>query len=461
MFPRLLFVAITALLAIQWISCDGSSTEINCLKDADCPGDLVCLDTGLCGYQGEDEDVVTEDDPENVEEPAEQDTPVEREERPPLNCIDNDDCPPGWACVEGFCEPGAGDEDQVEQPVDQVEPDAPTEDPIEQPDVIDTDPPADQVDNETGCPDDLDCDNIPDDDDLCQRVPSDNNNDRDDDGVGDICDNCPDTPNHSQVNSDTDQHGDSCDTCPQINNPENTNSDEDSHGDACDNCPATNNEDQSNLDGDSLGDVCDPTPDEPDVCEIPECFDFPENLNPCPALGLDCNWEFENGFSPGQCTLPCETTADCPGVYECFEGECGCGEAPPLCEAVRCESNNDCAVLEGLNGCLEVESDNIVGKVCTNFCNSHDDCPGFYECHATELVCICGDYPFPNVCEANECGSRNDCYSLGWPEEARCIIPQGTCSLPCFDDDAYCKQAFNDLYFCQQIQNEFFCMCNP
>lgn len=117
------------------------------------------------------------------------------------------------------------------------------------------------------CPDDVDCDGVPDSTDNCPFDPNPDQRDNDQDGAGDVCDfdddndgiadvndNCDFVPNPGQEDEDGDSVGDACDPCPgdSINDP-----DGDFLCGNVDNCPNTRNPDQADTDGDGEGDACD------------------------------------------------------------------------------------------------------------------------------------------------------------------------------------------------------------
>ena len=106
--------------------------------------------------------------------------------------------------------------------------------------------------------DDSDSDNVFDDVDNCRLTSNPNQADFNNDGQGDVCDNsdgdslldsvdnCPTVSNQNQADFNNDGQGDVCD-----------NSDNDSLLDSVDNCPSTTNQNQADLDGDGDGDLCD------------------------------------------------------------------------------------------------------------------------------------------------------------------------------------------------------------
>lgn len=113
------------------------------------------------------------------------------------------------------------------------------------------------------CDADIDQDGISNPDDNCEKVPNPLQQDSDNNGIGDACedsdndkvldvnDNCPDTYNPYQQDSDGDGQGDKCDA----------DADNDGVPNIDDNCPLTENPDQTDTDGGGLGDACDPNPD--------------------------------------------------------------------------------------------------------------------------------------------------------------------------------------------------------
>lgn len=117
------------------------------------------------------------------------------------------------------------------------------------------------------CPDDVDCDGVPDASDNCPFDANSDQRDNDGDGAGDVCDddddndgfpdlvdNCDLVPNPGQEDEDGDFLGDACDPCPgdPINDP-----DGDQLCGNVDNCPYHRNSDQGDTDADGEGDPCD------------------------------------------------------------------------------------------------------------------------------------------------------------------------------------------------------------
>ncbi|MGC6516223.1 MAG: thrombospondin type 3 repeat-containing protein [Myxococcota bacterium] len=124
---------------------------------------------------------------------------------------------------------------------------------------------------------DIDCDNIGDDCDICvtfpdgsndalQQTESEPNAGSQPDQVGDACDNCPSVFNPGQEDFDYDTLGDVCDNCALIYNPGQEDGDNQGGGapsdggDACDNCPDDYNPSQADIDEDGAGDACDNCP---------------------------------------------------------------------------------------------------------------------------------------------------------------------------------------------------------
>jgi hypothetical protein len=118
-----------------------------------------------------------------------------------------------------------------------------------------------------GCPDDRDCDGVPDGSDNCPTVDQPDQTDTDGDGLGNPCD----------TDDDGDGLSDDTDRCPLVADPTNADSDGDGLGDVCDacpqdvandvdrdgvcadvdNCPFDSNPAQENRDADAEGDLCD------------------------------------------------------------------------------------------------------------------------------------------------------------------------------------------------------------
>ena len=135
------------------------------------------------------------------------------------------------------------------------------------------------------CPEDRDCDGVPDEEDNCPSVANADQLDGDldpesdlpaPDGVGDACDNCPEVANADQLDADRDGVGEACDKCPrgcnarsgfQCFNPSQSDGDvdpttgepaPDGFGDNCDNCPDDPNAGQESELEPPLGDACVP-----------------------------------------------------------------------------------------------------------------------------------------------------------------------------------------------------------
>ena len=73
--------------------------------------------------------------------------------------------------------------------------------------------------------------------DVCDRCPTDPDNDGDADGFCRDADNCPSYPNPDQLDADGDDLGDDCDNCPGVANATQADTDQDGVGDSCDACP--------------------------------------------------------------------------------------------------------------------------------------------------------------------------------------------------------------------------------
>ena len=187
---------------------------------------------------------------------------------------------------------------------------------------------------------DSDGDGIPNEEDNCPLLASDNQMDRDGDTVGDECDNCPQTDNPWQEDMDTDGVGDICDNCSGHANGDQEDADDDGMGDACDACPidpekiepgecgcgiadsdididsvfdcndnclSTWNPEQADLDADGQGDACDACPIDPWKVEPGIC-----------GCGIEDSDRDEDGVADCNDDCPDDPAKDTPGV-------CGCG----------------------------------------------------------------------------------------------------------------------------------------
>ena len=273
-------------------------------------------------------------------------------------CLRDEDCPEGAACVDGRCTllflpdggealPDGGLVDAAGAAGDGARPlDGPERDGAA------TAPPLDQ-----------DGDEVPDVLDLCPTVADPAQRDEDQDGVGDLCDLCPAVPDHLQRDLDGDRVGDGCDRCPRSpgpgtadgcppdagpwldgdgdgipdvddncpvsDNPDQRDTDGDGVGNRCDNCPALANWDQEDREGDGKGDRCqtftgwdrdgDRLPDDRDRC--PEVWDPQQGDGDADGVGDACD--------------VCPTVADAAQVSAADPG--GPGQNLVFC----CAADND------------------------------------------------------------------------------------------------------------------------
>ena len=520
-----MILLVSALTLAVFAGCSETTLNNTCLKDTDCPGQLICVQ-GLCkdpppcvfDYECASDEICTDAG-----------ACVDASLITGGDCTADTDCADGELCNDdGQCidvQPADGDITDTDKTDDADPDDTVTDgdtDPVvdgdadstEEPDTADPEPDVAEEDVVVN-PDDRDNDTILNENDNCPDVPNTEQDDYDDDGRGDVCDNCPFTANNGQADRDGDHIGDACDVCPDLSSQNQDDADADGRGDICDNCPQTANPDQVNTDNDDLGDICDPTPEEASACAMVTCHPYdPRYGDHCENYGLQC---LGFSFTPGQCSKECAADADCPAPWVCLDGQCGCGEvvipnqcippcadssdcpdvlptcsdmfqdgsqctgtcasdmdcpasykcAPngycycgdnmPVCEAHTCTNLQDCTQY-GLDGCLDVFDNGQ--KLCTSFCDSNSPCPGAYTC--LEGMCVCVD-PTPETCPQGECQTKENCWSAGYPDTARCLIPAGQCSMPCDGQPAdFCASYFrSNLYTCQDIGggNGSWCTC--
>jgi hypothetical protein len=182
-----------------------------CTRDADCNGDLACIED-QCRRDSDGDGVPDEDDNcPDIYNPDQTDsnqngTGDECEDlgEEGDSCQRDRDCAGELLCISNTCTP-VGDE-------------------------------FDPCTADAHCAGDLVCI-----DDECRS-------DRDGDGVPDEDDNCPDTPNPDQEDMDGDGDGDACDD----------DIDGDNHDNDDDNCPYVYNPDQKDTSQNGVGDACDP-----------------------------------------------------------------------------------------------------------------------------------------------------------------------------------------------------------
>ncbi len=217
----------------------------------------------------------------------------------------------------------------------------------------------------------------------------------------DMIEDEPDVPAETEVEESTPPQDRDFDTIP----------------DDVDNCPGTPNPNQEDEDSDGIGDAC-------DNCVFAENPDQSDRDND--TVGDVC-----------------DPSPDAP--FECLLVECH-----PFMPNVP----NDCD-----NFGLECRHFGMQPGFCTKDCNENTDCPAPFICVNGE----CGCPVSPDSCPQGECSKKEDCWDMGYPQEARCLIPQGQCSMPCDGQPAdFCQNFFHSSkYQCGSLGSYgSWCMCN-
>ena len=212
------------------------------------------------------------------------------------------------------------------------------------------------------------------------------------------------------------------------------------------------------------------------------CLTGDDTLNYCTIpcdQNSDCtvyfdapNWgcvELNTGQKICYCEPPCEY-----GASECRDNEIYRCSSQGLWVAERtCENGTQCvdgdggAFCEAIPECEDGESEcrgDIVYRCVNGTFAAVESCEQGWFCDEFngEAVCV----PAQALeCPSGECSDRNDCYDMGWPDEARCIVGSGAlnyCSLPC-TSTADCVTDFQaSNWTCETISGvSQFCICDP